>query len=339
MKDIRTDKKALDQFVEGNYSRTEYRRVKELFAQDSDAALQEAMQTHWDEIPANQPLNRRLKQRLNSLLAQVTNRQPSKKTNVVALYQRVAAILFIPMVLAMAAYWLLPAKPEQTEALATIHSPDGSRTEFVLPDGTTGWLNSGSKLSYPVTFHKSREVELTGEAYFQVVRRDGKKFRVKTPGLTVQVMGTAFNVAAYPDDKEINVVLEKGQVQILSPLIANAYTMQPDEKFNFNLVRNQAQISKVNAVELTSWTQGILRFNGEPLSEVMKKLARWYNVDFEIRDEQLRAYNFKATFKNEQLEEILRMIALTTPMKYRIEQRKPNYNGIYMKKKIIIEGR
>ena len=339
MKDNRTDKKTLNQFVEGHYSRTEYRRVKELFAQDPDTTLQEAMQTHWDEIPANQPLNNRMKQRLNSLLAQLTGRQPTKKTSVFALYQRVAAILFIPLALAMAAYWLLQAKPEQAEAMATIHSPDGARTEFVLPDGTTGWLNSGSKLSYPVTFHKSREVELTGEACFRVVRRDGEKFRVKTPGLTVQVLGTVFNVAAYPDDKEINVVLEEGQVQIFSSLIANSYTMQPDEKFNLNLIQHQAQISKVNAAELTLWTQGILRFNGEPLSEVVKKLARWYNVDFEIRDEQLRAYNFKATFKNDQLEEILRMIALTTPMKYRIEERKPNYNGIYMKKKIIIEGR
>lgn len=326
----------LNRLISGDYSRSDYRQLTELFAQENDEQLRSKMQDHWTAIPADQPLPDRLQRMLAKFKAQ---HQPPSGRRIVRLlhyYQKVAAILLIPLLLGIG-IWFLQPKSVETDAMATLHSPEGARTEFELPDGTTGWLNSGSSISFPVTFANTREVSLTGEAYFEVTRREGRKFRVKTKELTVQVLGTAFNVAAYDDDPEVQVVLKEGSVQVFDPVQREGYLMKPDEAFSYDLTQKKTTVRQVNAAELTSWTEGILRFKKEPLSEVMEKLAHWYNAEIQVTDPQLQDYNFTATFQNEQLEDILEMIALTTPMKYRIEDRKLNTHGIYMKKKVIIE--
>lgn len=330
------DKKILEKFKTGGYSRSEYKQVKTWFEQDDQEELQQAMGSHWSEIPADQPLNDRLV-RLQETLTKQIGFSPRRKSNsIIYFYRKVAAILFIPLLVGFG-YWFLTSDGAQVISYASIHSPEGARTEFSLPDGTTGWLNSGSVLTYPVEFTGNREVKIAGEAYFEVVRQQGKPFYVKTEELTVQVLGTSFSVSAYKDDDEISVILKEGKVQINGLNGNKVCLMSPDEKFRYDLSQKLAQVSQVDAEGQIAWTQGLLSFRGEPLSEVMKKLSRWYNVDYEIRDITLQNYSFKATFKDEQLDEILRMIALTTPMKYRIEERKITSNGIYMKRKIIIE--
>lgn len=331
-----TIKQLLRLFVGEDYGRAEYRKVVALFADDHDDELKEQLQDHWNGIPADQPLNERLAGLLKNLKQQNRSSFARRKTPWINYFQKVAAILFIPLLLGYG-IWFIQSKDTGSDAMATIHSPEGARTEFVLPDGTKGWLNSGSRLSYPVMFTKNREVKLSGEAYFEVVRDQNKKFRVKTNELTVQVLGTSFSVTAYDDDQKVSVVLKEGRVKVLSPDNQLAYEMKPNEELSYDLYHKSANVRQVSAEEMTSWIDGILRFKGEPLSEVIKKLARWYGVDFEIKDQQLQDYNFQATFKDEQLDEILRMIALTTPMKYQIEERKQNKNGIYMKKKIVID--
>jgi transmembrane sensor len=331
------DRKILDNFKSGGYSRSEYKRVKTWFEQDDPKDLKQAMGSHWSELPSDQPLNDRLISLLDTLKRQIGFSRHPQGYSIFHFYQRIAAILFIPLVLGFG-YWAFHSGQIQQQSFATIHSPEGARTEFSLPDGTTGWLNSGSVLTYPVEFAGNREVKIEGEAYFEVVRRQGEPFYVKTEELTVKVLGTSFNVSAYKDDKEASVILKEGKVRISRQDGKEGYVMSPNEKFIYDFNQKVARISQVDAAAQTAWTQGFLSFRGEPLSEVMKKLARWYNVDYEIRDKTLQNYSFKATFKDEQLDEILRMIALTTPMKYRIEERKLTDDGIYMKRKIIIDG-
>ncbi len=329
------DKKILKNFENGKYSPTEYRQVSSWFEQDDHPQLKDSMQGRWTELPADQPLDEKLIRLLENLKMQLAF--PARPASWLRFYQRVAAVLFIPLMLGFGGWIFFSQKEQSQTALASIHAPEGARIEFSLPDGTTGWLNSGSKLTYPVDFADRREVEIHGEAYFNVVHQRGEDFLVHANELVVRVLGTSFNVAAYDNDPEISVILKEGKVNIQKPDGEKMAEMSPNEKFEFNAGKKLARISKVDAKEQTAWINGLLQFRGEPLSEVMKKLARWYNVDFEIRDEKLKNYNFKATFKDEQLDEILRMIALTTPMKYRIEERKLSTNGIYMKRKIIIE--
>lgn len=336
MKKNSIEKQSLNHFTENKFSRTEYREVREWFSKDEDSDLKENLEKHWIKMPANQELSPRLISLLQVLKTRISFTLPAKKWSVFSIYQKVAAVLFVPLVLGVIV-WGIHFGRDQQMAMVTIHSTEGARTEFVLPDGSTGWLNSGSELSYPAQFGKSRYVKLDGEAYFHVVHQNGEKFRVKTDALTVQVLGTSFNVSAYKTDPGISIVLKEGSVQVLNPDDKPIYLMKPDERLDYNVKRQMANVTHVNALESILWTEGILQFRGEPMSEVMKKLGRWYNVDFEIRDKQLQEYNFKATFKNEQLEDILRMIALTTPMEYKIEERIKDENGIYKRKKIVIE--
>lgn len=327
--------KSLGNFLKEDYSRSDYRKVVQMFSEENET-LKEKMNNHWDQLPNDQPLDDRMSHLLKLFKTQIKFSQSTKKRSLLSFYKNIAAILIIPLLVA-SAYWYFNYSAADHVAIATIHSPLGARTEFVLPDGTTGWLNSGSELAYPVEFAQTREVKLKGEAFFHVTHRNGRKFQVVTKGLKVSVLGTMFDVSAYDDDSEINVVLQRGKVKILGLNNVGYYVMKPNEKYSYDLKGNKAEVRAVDAQDLTSWTKGLLKFKGEPLSEVMKKLARWYNIDYEIRDQKLKDYNFQATFKDEQLDEILRMIALTTPMKYRIEERKTNKNGVYGKRKIIIE--
>lgn len=326
---------AFRNFEKGDYSRTDYKRVHSAFESESDHELKELLNENWQQIPEGTHLPV-LTRFIDQLYYNLIPSKISTTRLVLNWYQRAAAVLLIPVVL-FALYWASRDMASTTQAMATIYSPLGARTSFVLPDGSTGWLNSGSELSYPVEFKSTREVKLSGEAFFQVKHQHGDKFRVRTNGLTIQVLGTQFDVSAYKEDPEISVVLNEGSVRILDKYDQESYLMKPDERFEFDKQQNKALISTVNATEFTGWTEGLLSFKGESLEDVMTKLARWYNVDIEIRDEQLKTYNFRATFKDEQLDEILRMIALTTPMKYRIEERKTNLNDVYAKKKVIIE--
>ena len=332
------DRKTLNQFTQDNFTRAEYRNVKKMFSEEKNRALESLVKEHWNTLPVDQPLNNRLRRMLSAFSQQIGSNPKNSTHTILKYYQRVAAVLLLPLLLAFG-YWLSLDSPVLPDSFATIHSPAGARTEFVLPDGTTGWLNSGSELSYAVNFQQDRKVKLKGEGYFNVVHRNGEKFRVLTGELTIQVHGTSFNVAAYKNDPEISVILKEGSVEVFGAQNSGNYIMKPNEKFDYSKSEKKAVVSQVNAEELTLWTKGLLQFNGEPLSEVVKKLARWYSVDFEIRDKQLQAYNFKATFENEQLDEILKMISLTTPMTYKIEDREKNENGIYKKRKIIIYGK
>ena len=338
MKKETFDKESFRSFKQGNYSRSDYRAVRHWFSLKNHIGLKDGMRDHWQELPVDQLLNARLQALNRKLIGQVESKRPNKKIGLLNYYQKIAAVLFIPLILGIS-YWLLCPIGDQSIAMATIHSPLGARTEFVLPDGTNGWLNSGSELAYPVEFSNSREVNLKGEAFFNVTKKNGRKFRVKADEITVQVLGTSFNVEAYENESEISVVLKEGLVKIFDANDQETYTMAPGEKFDYQIDKKEAKISQVDADEQTLWTNGILRFNGETMLEVVKKLGRWYNVDFEIRDDRLKNYCFKATFKDEQLVEILRMMALTTPMKFEIQERKLNKNEIYEKNKIIITWR
>lgn len=337
MKEKIQHSKAVRNFEQGNYSRADFREVQHLFQKDDqEEQLKALLAEHWKDIPEGHTQNHGVKQIINQLYRQLFQRKPSGLRLWVNYYQRVAAVLLIPLLL-FSVYWFALKPADSDLAMATIYSPPGARTSFILPDGSTGWLNADSKLTYPVQFETIREVKLSGEAFFHVKHQRAQKFVVRTSELAVQVLGTKFNVSAYQQNENIDVVLEEGSVQILDQADAESYLMKPNEKFSYNLQQNKAIVKTVDAGEYIAWTEGVLSFKGESLETVMNKLARWYNVQIDIRDEQLKSYNFKATFKNEPLEEILRMIALTTPMKYEIQERKPNSNGIYDKKTIVID--
>jgi ferric-dicitrate binding protein FerR (iron transport regulator) len=192
-------------------------------------------------------------------------------------------------------------------------------------------------LKYPAIFEKSRKVELTGEAYFEVKKQKDSEFIVSLANLDVKVLGTKFNVSGYTDDLFTEVVLSEGQVEINGKTGVFKRIISPDEKITFNSQTKALKLNTVDANRYSAWKDGFLIMDNEPLEQVIGRIERWYNAEIVIQDEALKSYRFKATFKDEPLEEVLRLIAITTPIKYVIEKRDFGTNGILKKRKVTIE--
>ncbi|HZK92947.1 MAG TPA: FecR domain-containing protein [Prolixibacteraceae bacterium] len=252
-------------------------------------------------------------------------------------FQRVAAILIIPLLLSFVAYsYFQNKKTANIISYAEIQCPLGVRVKFQLPDGSTGFLNSGSKLKYPVVFSKQRTVDLTGEAYFDVVHNEDIPFHVNTRNLDIKVLGTTFNVIANEDEKIEEIVLQNGKVNVLSKNGKQLAVLLPNEQLTLN-TENQTFIKKdIIAAQYISWKEGKLVFRNENMQQVACRLSRWYNVEVLVEGHLLDDYTFHATFIDEPLDEVLKLISITTPITYKEERRTSDKEGIYLKRKIIL---
>ena len=164
-------------------------------------------------------------------------------------------------------------------AMNQIIIPYGQRSEITLVDGTHIWLNSGSQLSYPTEFKKdSREVYLTGEAFFDVTSDAAKPFYVITREFKIKVLGTKFNVCSYSEDHTVQTVLLKGKVSAgKNALFSRMVDLLPGERMVYDKENNELVKDKVDVSLYTSWIYGYLIFENEPTTEVFKKLERHYN--------------------------------------------------------------
>ncbi|MCK9303949.1 MAG: FecR domain-containing protein [Bacteroidales bacterium] len=159
--------------------------------------------------------------------------------------------------------------------------PFGERSSITFSDGTRVWLNSGSELEFPCRFSgKSREISIKGEIYIEVAKSNSP-FLVHTKSSTIRVLGTKFNVAAYPDESEESVVLVEGSVQI-SAQNEESLILSPNEMALISggdITRQNVDIN-----EYISWHQGIMTFNKTIMSEVLRKVGRYYNIEFELNN-------------------------------------------------------
>ncbi len=171
---------------------------------------------------------------------------------------------------------------QQVNAFNTVITPRGGQYQLVLSDGTKVWLNSASSLKYPVTFTgNKREIELSGEAYFEVAHNQHKPFRVISNGQIVEVLGTHFNVNAYADEPAAKTTLLEGSVKVQSNGISK--TIKPNEQVM--LKDGAMSIAKVDVNEAVAWKNGFFYFKDDDIKSVMRQLARWYNVDIKYEGE------------------------------------------------------
>lgn len=252
-------------------------------------------------------------------------------------FQRVAAILILPVLFSFLAYYYFHSeKPFQNNSYAEIQCPLGVRTKFQLPDGSTGYLNSGSRLKYPVQFVRERKVELVGEAFFDVVHNKKVPFHVNTPNLDIKVLGTTFNVIANEDEQTEEITLQTGRVHVILRNRKQEAIMSPNEQLSLNIEKQTFTKNKVEASQYSTWKEGKLVFRNENMQQVARRLSRWYNAEVVVNDNMLNDYTFHATFIDEPLDEVLKLISLTSPLSYTEEKRKSNRDGVYQKRKIIL---
>ena len=202
--------------------------------------------------------------------------------------------------------------------------PRGGRYNLKLADGTEVWLNAGSSLKFPVAFNDStRVVFLTGEAYFEVAHHN-KPFIVNSGEMAVRVLGTTFNISAYEDEAVMRTTLVEGSVKIMLGNTSDIIkTLAPNDQAIISKDDATLEVTAVNTDQYTSWVQGKLEFNNDNLEVVMKRLARWYDFEFEFENVSARNFHFTARIKNDQnISSILEMLEMTTDVKFEIRDNK-----------------
>jgi ferric-dicitrate binding protein FerR (iron transport regulator) len=232
---------------------------------------------------------------------------------------KVAAVFIVGLLTATILLYYRHDTPEKQVYAAVIEkvtTPYGARTSFKLPDGSEVWLNSGSTISFPRQYDKLRNVELSGQAYFKVLK-DGRPFMVKTSKGNVEVMGTSFDVKAYANEN-FETTLVEGSVKVRNN-VNQVATLKPGEQ-SIITSANKFSMNKVNTGLITSWIDGKLMFVKEPFQNVATELERWYNVKIELQGEKLKRLGYTGTIEMETFSEVLELINTTTPIKYKFNK-------------------
>ena len=250
---------------------------------------------------------------------------------------RIAATLFIPLLIASMLFYFQNISLRNATSWAEIIAPYGTRTNFSLPDGSTGWLNGGSSLKFQSNFEgRIRDVQLKGEAYFDVVSNKRKPFIVSTRKIKVVATGTSFNVMAY-EDQSMEVTLKSGKVEVVKIKDdLSLGVLKPDEALTYFSSQDSVKIQTVNSAEKLAWIEGKLIFKYEPFREVINKINRFYNVNISMNDKSLDSYIYYGTFQDETLEEVLKLLQYTAPIRYRDLEREKREDGTFEKRKIEI---
>lgn len=208
----------------------------------------------------------------------------------------------------------------------TIRTPKGGQYQVELPDGTEVWLNASSSIRFPSSFSKERrEVELEGEAYFEVARIENKKrqhipFIVKSSKQKIEVLGTHFNVSSYSNDETVKTVLVEGAVRVIPNGTLLTRILKPGQG---SIVDNKnITIDNVDLESALAWKNGDFVFNNESLSSIMKKLERWYDVEVIYENLSIDHKFSGAVSRSKNISAVLRIMELTGNVKFKIEGRR-----------------
>lgn len=217
---------------------------------------------------------------------------------------------------------LEPVKPSYN----TLTVPYGKRSKITLSEGTTVWLNSGSKMVYPAVFAKNkREVYLDGEAIFEVSEDPEKPFIVKSKQFDIEVLGTIFNLNAYSEDKNSSTVLKQGSIKLIRKtkayLPAENKMISPGEMVTFDAKEEKFLTRNVDASDYLSWHYGYYVFRSETLGNILTRISRYYNIEIDLKDKQLGRVTFSGRLDlKSSPKEVLNTIKKTTPFNFKEEE-------------------
>ncbi len=342
MSEIEFGRKRITGFFNGEYSGNDLDYIRDVFCDKyGEEELKQLLRKQWYELcgstqPGEKDLNHilyRIHYDINKGIAE-RNRSWSFR-NIITWSARIAAILLLPIAIYFTFRQNKPA-PAEHLSWVEITAPAWTRAQFSLPDGTTGWLNSNSSLKYYEDFSVNRRVILTGEAYFNVLNENNRPFHVSTNEIIVEVLGTKFNIASYENENYVEVVLEEGKLLFNDLELKNSYTMSPNDLVKFDKTLKDFSTETVQPQKYMSWIDGKLIFRNDPIDVVARRLERWYNIEVVVDGKFAEDLRLRATFIDENLEEVLGLLKRGLPLKYRVENRGLQSDEIYSKMRVII---
>jgi ferric-dicitrate binding protein FerR (iron transport regulator) len=267
---------------------------------------------------------------------------------VLAVVVCIAGILFGVRMSGSHAPVSIASAKEPEKAFSQVSTKNGSKTNLILPDGTKVWLNAGSSLTYDSAYGKNiREVALSGEAFFDVVKNKEKPFIIHTHKINIKVLGTEFNVRSYPSDKTTEASLIRGSIEVtFKDKPSKKVILKPNEKIvvdnNRDLqdiletahqsshgkinevpgvdIKNLTYEYKTGAIIETSWVENKLIFQDESFDEIALRLERWYGVSINFKNNQLKENHLTGSFKSETIRQALDALKFTASFNYEMDK-------------------
>jgi len=311
----------IEKFLRRQAGAEEIIRLKELFSQaEAKDILSDFYGEEWEH--ASFILEKEVEERIHAeLQKQIPVHSVSVKFPLWKKVMRIAASILIPVFCVGIGYYFSGNNLKQKgDNKMTVQVAIGQKANMQLPDGTLVWLNSASSLTYDNANYnkKNRVVNLQGEAYFDVSKDKTRPFIVEANELSVEALGTKFDVKAYPEDNYILTTLLEGNVRVSSS--SQSEVMNPNEKLKFTKENGLFDKSALPDVDKNvSWVNNQLAFDQERLEDIAKILERMYSIHFRFASEKLKDIRFSGTLKNNNLENVLQLITFVSPINYSLK--------------------
>lgn len=236
-------------------------------------------------------------------------------------FWRVAAI-FIPIILLISFGLYINKYVDifNTSEEQVIEAKRGEKLKFIFHDGSKVMANSDTKLRFPTRFGlKKRTVQLQGEAYFDVAKMKNRPFIIQLDNAEIKVLGTSFNIKAYPDEDSIRITLDEGSIAFHNNLKDSQTILTPGQTLAFNKQTGVSRLYSQN--DVATWTNNQIVFHNTPFKDIVRSLERTYNVTFHIQHSEVYNYNFTLTSKpNEPLESILKDFERVSSLKFNVKE-------------------
>ena len=315
--------KILDKYLENKHSLKEWITLKEWFKNDQDYKELKNILQHKAALSgtANNSNSETINNLFNKIASDIWQKETlkAKTINIRNIILRVAAAVVIGLLIGN---YVSSLSTKHQPVYYAAHSPKGSVSEMLLPDGSIIFLNAGSRIKYSIDGENgNREVFLTGEAWFDIAKDKEKPFVVRTPFYNINVTGTKFNVKAYEDDNNVTTTLEEGEIIVESSAnftLAEKVILKAGDQVILDKESNSVNIKTVNTKWFTSWKDNKLILVNMNLKEFIVILERKYGVDIEVDDDKILDMHVDCTIKNESIIEILDIIQKMLPVSYKI---------------------
>ncbi|MBB6108345.1 FecR family protein [Mucilaginibacter lappiensis] len=296
---------------------------------NAEQELSDLMNDTWEQEPATRDDSVEANEGLEQLWTKIDH----KKQKTIQRFQLLKYAASLVMICSAVFVYKANQKkqPESAKSIAFITktTASGEKVKMLLPDSSVVYLGSRSRISWPEHFEKGkvRNVSLEGEAFFEVKHDAASPFIIRSGKMETQVLGTSFNIYAYPEDKIFTVSVRTGKVGVTEKSAGVRKMLSlltPGMKIAYNKDNGKFRINVGQFNEADSWTNNRFVFHDENLSSILVKLERYYNVHFEVRSSKLKACRFNATFSNININEVMTQLRIMSSghIKYKISDDK-----------------
>jgi len=308
---MKSDKKSgaieiLRLYLRNRYSPETEETVQEWLAKNPETeGLEQASEEYWDSISTGKDTT--TFDALKRVNTKIGIHPEEKKTVRLKVFLRVAAVFIL--LIGISGIWFY-TQHQNSPVMVEVSASYGETKQVTLPDQTEVWLNAGSSLKYPSEFNqKIRPVILMGEAFFSVTKDKSKPFVVETAYLTVKVLGTKFNLKAYPDERQSVATLQEGKIEV-QPENQQNQLLEPNEQLIYNNLTSAIKVEEISPGNIPDWKSGALSFSDATLGEILQTLGRRFNISFDVDksiDQTTEHYTIKFE-RDENPEQILQVL-------------------------------